>query len=176
MWEHGFYEKRRLGRMVSTAAGLYLLNLPEVQWIKSVEDVPAYQEMGVDFEVEMSDGRTILVEVKTDSYQSGAVFLETKCNGKDGCFVTSRADVWLYVQYKLDRGYWLPMDEVRPYVLANAPRYKVGAAKSKAGGSTWVAEGLIVPIPEVVENCPGARVYEDVLGGAIEVIQGVLTR
>lgn len=152
---------------------MYLLGLDKVKFVKNMEDSSEWQGLGADFEVEFLNGKKCMVEAKSDRYENGSLFLETECGANEGCFVKSKADVWVYCHFKKNVAYWLPMEVVRPYVLGNANRFKKRPAVSKEGGRTWTAWGLVVPITDLLENCDGVKVLHNIYEGSTEMFRGV---
>jgi hypothetical protein len=57
--------------------------------------------------------------------------------------------------------------------MENISQFRTGKAQSRAGGSTWVAEGAIVPTPKLVKHCPGTMVIDKFWQRSMSQLEGV---
>ncbi|MEZ4862943.1 MAG: hypothetical protein R3C14_16615 [Caldilineaceae bacterium] len=136
------------------------------QLVHSVEDDPRYQPLGIDLlwvVPEQSFLRCMTIEVKGDRYdRTGNFFFETVSDlqrNTGGAVVITRSE-WLFY-YFVNSGvlYCLPMAQVKPWFLANLPRFRERVAQSRRGGSQWRTAGRLVPIATVLREIPAVSCF-----------------
>ena len=121
----------------------------------SVEDVSAdgdYQAQDVDLVVQPPESsRHLTVEVKTDTYTTGNIFLElSSSSGKPGCVFKSRAQVWLYWLRELGVLLHIDLPALQLWLLEHHEDYQRRRVHSKRGTSGWSVEGLLVPYQDLL--------------------------
>jgi hypothetical protein len=155
---------------------MYLMNLENVVFVKNMEDSKEWQDLCADFEVEFKGGKKAKVEAKSDRYENGSVYLETECGANEGCFVKSKADVWVYCHFNQNVAYWMPMATVGPWFLENAHKYPKKPAVSKENGRTWTAWGRVIPIADIMAGCEKVKPLPEVYEGAIALFKQVFKK
>lgn len=122
-----------------------------------IEDVtadPDYQDQDIDLRVRLPRQRKWrTVEVKTDTYKSGNIFLELVTGrGKPGCVFKSRAQYWAYLLPKLGLLLWIDLPALQLWTCAHATDYEPKKVTSKRGGAVWTVTGIAVPWQELVSD------------------------
>lgn len=117
--------------------------------IINVEDHEKFRKWGVDLLWQTAFG-IVLIDVKSDSYDTGNFFFETVSN-KDkntlGCFLSSEADYFYYVFEERNELYIIELEPVRTWFLENQHRFKVKNPSTTTRGVVFYqSEGYIVPI------------------------------
>lgn len=122
-----------------------------------VEDVSSnrdFQSQDIDLRVRgKRRQRWRTVEVKTDSYTTGNVFLEIiSSSGRPGCVFGSRAQVWLYYFPKMSLLLFIELPVLQLWLLEHAGGYERVVVGSRRGKGSWSIQGIKVPIVELVSD------------------------
>lgn len=154
MRSFGFHEQLRKSREGVLLVALYLLNRP---WVKDVAVLDTEQEAqssGYDLMITRENRVKQYVEVKADSHDTGNVFLETEANEKPGCFLSSMADVWVYYLTALDKALVFALHPLREEIMERqeGDSYRKAQVHTKGRDGGYTAEGLIVPIKDLVAS------------------------
>lgn len=120
-----------------------------------VEDVTGnrdYQRQDIDLRVKgqrKQAWRT--VEVKTDTYTSGNIYLEL-ANGKNpGCVFKSRAEIWAYWFPNLSILLWISLPALQLWLALHLHEYERKKVMSGRGKGRWMVEGIAVPIRDLLD-------------------------
>lgn len=142
----------------------YLIGSPCTLDIINVEDDSRFQDFDIDLVKVSHDGRTINIEVKSDTYDSGNFFFETISNaskGTEGCFMYTRADYLYYYFTKSSNVYMLPMPVTREWFVKNINRFKQKELATKKGNKIlYYSYGYPVPIETVLKEVDGVTVVK----------------
>lgn len=93
------------------------------------------------------------VEVKTDSYTTGNIFLElVASSGRPGCVFKSRADVWCYWLSSLGILLLIELPALQYWLLEHASDYRRSRVNSSRGRGRWSVDGIAVPYEELLKN------------------------
>ena len=158
MKSFGFHEQFRKSREGVLLTALYLLNRPGTKDVAVLDTENDAQKKGYDLMVtHTGDKERQYVEVKTDFYTTGNVFLETVSSsdaGKPGCFLSSLADVWAYYLTALDKMLMFTLARVREEIMERHEEEAYREARPLVWGRDggYVAEGLVVPIRDVAAS------------------------
>ena len=130
-----------------------------------VEDVSEdrdYQTQDIDLRIRgKRQQRWRTVEVKTDTYTSGNLFLElTSSSGKPGCVFKSRAQWWCYWLSQLGVLLVIDLPALQYWLLENGHAYERKTVMSRRGKSVWSIEGIAVPWMEL---CHAKVAYKQTL-------------
>lgn len=128
-----------------------------------VEDVAEdkdFQSQDIDLRVRgQRKQRWRTVEVKTDTYESGNVFLELKSStGTPGCVFKSRAQWWLYYLPALGVLLFINLPKLQLWLMENEWRYERKEVGSRRGRGKWSVEGIALPWTELVSEGLAAKV------------------
>lgn len=109
-----------------------------------------FQELDIDAVVE-KDNVTYTIDIKTDSYDSGNIAIETISNdvkGTKGCLYVTRADYWWYYLIKRDEVLvFKPKDVIS---LIESKDYRRFSHNTEVGGRhAYTSHGVLVPITDV---------------------------
>jgi Holliday junction resolvase-like predicted endonuclease len=113
------------------------------------------QRRDVDFLL-YRDGHAYTAEVKTDTHAPKAMFVELAVDNKPGYIFKTRAEVLLYCFPEHDLVYWLEVPALLRYLYQQGSRFDVKVVTSRNGKRTWQAEGIVVPLTELVA-CGAAK-------------------
>jgi hypothetical protein len=134
-----------------------------VKYLKSkgyhVEDVSEdkdYQSQDIDLRVRgQKKQRWRTVEVKTDTYDTGNIFLElVSSSGKPGCVFKSRAQVWLYYLPKRNILLFMELPVLQLWLIEHCAEFKrvtVGSGSARGKGF-YTIQGIKVPIVQLVRD------------------------
>lgn len=90
------------------------------------------------------------VEVKTDSYTTGNIFLElVASSGRPGCVFVSRADVWCYWLSALGILLLIELPALQYWLMCHADEYRQTQVNSSRGNGRWSIRGIAVPWSEL---------------------------
>lgn len=86
--------------------------------VLDISEKEEYFELDIDLIVKNQSGKKLWIEVKIDDrmWETGNFFFEIISNEQKcspGCFIASKAHLWLYVDTKNTLAYILPLDEIR---------------------------------------------------------------
>lgn len=155
MTTYGFVRQRAIGARGAAVVLDWLRRLPSSKTVDSVEDVPAYQVLGIDALLTTEADEVCRVEVKTDTYAgSPNLFLEVMANvgkGKLGCFLTSEADVWVYYMKAHGWVLWFPLKLAQAFIESGA----FPERETKNHG--YLTKGLLVPWQSLLDEVPGCQ-------------------
>lgn len=140
--------------------------------VYDVSAMPEYWEMDVDIVLIRggNDGcsmRRTLIEVKADTYDSRACFLEIVSNNitrAGGCAVMTRADWLIFVQSRAGEALYVRVDRLRQWIYEHLSEYKLrNVRKSVVPGRTarytYCAQGIVVPWRVLETEC-GAGIVD----------------
>jgi hypothetical protein len=167
---YGMTEQLAIGAMgVNVAKCVLRSKYPDIVDYDTDKDM---QKRGVDLLVKGLG----LVEVKTDSHQPEAFFLELDVGGKPGGIDRCSADYICVLFYKHRLMYLLPRPNVQQWlrehyawVLTEHPDW-VKTTQSSHNNSTWSARGIRVPVG-LLQECMDVAVITWPESG--EVMAGV---
>lgn len=116
-----------------------------------VEDVTGnrdYQRQDIDFLVKAQRKQAWrTVEVKTDAYTSGNLFLELVTDkGLPGCVFKSRAEIWCYWLCELGQLLFIELPKLQLWLVEHSHEYERTQVGSRRGKGRWSIEGICVPI------------------------------
>lgn len=95
-------------------------NHPNIDKVFDVRDDRNYQEIDVDYVIELKNHQRKTVEVKTDSYKSGNIFYESSSASEvcsEGCMNKTQADYLFYYFINMDELYIIHMASYKNFVL-----------------------------------------------------------
>lgn len=121
----------------------------------TVEDVSEdrdYQTQDIDLRIRgKRQQRWRTVEVKTDTYTNGNLFLELiSSSGKPGCVFKSRAQYWMYWLSGLGVLLCIDLPALQMWLMEHGSEYERRVVVSRRGKSTWSIEGIALPWYELV--------------------------
>lgn len=130
-------------------------------FVRDVSDIPDEQARDVDLYVQPPESsRWMTVEVKTDTYTSGNLFLElSSSSGKPGCVYKSRAQWWAYWLKGLEVLLLIDLPALQLWLLDHQAEYERKRVHSIRGRSGWSVEGLLVPYEELVAAGVAKRIH-----------------
>lgn len=135
----------------------FLMARPKVQGIVDVRRAPALRTCDVDFLLINADDKTFRVEVKTDSYKSGNLFIEeNSCVEKNtaGCVMKTSADYLAYYFVNERVVYFIQMNGFLPWYIANRERFRSVTVKNDTPGwKPYSAAGRLVPRKVLEAEC-----------------------
>jgi hypothetical protein len=117
-----------------------------------------WQRLDVDLSVEDFG----LVEVKANTYDDAAIFIETVRNaeaGRPGWAVWTQADYVLFFRAVMGNALLFPVDTFREWVIRRVKDFphKVTYTHTNALGTAYHSEGHIVPVQILLEEVEGAQ-------------------
>lgn len=132
-----------------------------------VEDVTKdrdYQRQDIDLRVKgqrKQAWRT--VEVKTDTYTNGNIYLELSAGRNPGCVFKSRAEIWAYWFPNLNVLLWINLPSLQLWLALHLHEYERKLVMSRRGKGRWAVEGIAVPISDLLdaEVASGMRVSNE---------------
>lgn len=131
---------------VETVAGM--LRRAGYEVVDVTED-DTFQRQDIDLRVRGKRWNT--VEVKTDSYDTGNIFLELSTGtSRPGCVFQSRAQWWLYWLPKLNVLLRINLPRLQLWLLTHAANYPQHIVRSKRGNRYWTIRGITVPWTHLV--------------------------
>lgn len=91
-----------------------------------------FQAKDIDLMAELTDGRVIKYEVKTDTmaHETGNIVWEQTSSGNVGCLARCEADCIMYYLRGNGALYWFWTDEMRKYIAHTKPRLITMAGKN----------------------------------------------
>ena len=148
-------------RAVQHARAFLLAEAPGSR-VHDVQLDPRFQHRGVDLLWELPGGEVKGVEVKGDRQpRRRNYFFELVSNlerDTPGCFLYSAADLLVYVFLAQQELHALPLGRVREWFLPRAKAFSVKHAFTRTGAVKYTTLGAVVPVRQVLEAVPEARV------------------
>ena len=101
-------------------------------YIEDVRDEPGYQKEDVDFVI-FENGEQAKIEVKTDFYTTGNIFVELESTlGKTrGCLLKTKSDFILYFFIKENKLFIIDTKEFQDYIVENKDRFPKKIVRNK---------------------------------------------
>lgn len=142
--------------------------------LHDVQEDPRFRHRGVDLLWESPDGEVRGVEVKGDRRGRGKrYFFELVSNvekNTPGCFLYSRADLYLYVFLEEREVHPLPMPRTREWFLAQPDGFPLMHTTTKVGPVLYTTVGAVVPVAQVQREVPGAERHRVSLTGELRPV------
>lgn len=128
-------------------------------WLRSrgwtVEDVTSdsdWRRRDVDLLVSgIKRNQQHTVEIKTDTHDSGNIYLELSVGKNPGCVFKSRAEIWAYWFPNQGRLYLMQLPKLQLWLVEHVKEYPLKYVRSKQGKRRWSATGIAVPALTLVE-------------------------
>ena len=122
--------------------------------VLDVSNMKGYQARDIDL-IAYKDGNVdsqVLIEVKSDTYESSNYFAETISNTTKntlGCWLKTEADLLMYYFEKTKEVHVIPVKEAQKYVIDNYDKLKTVKVGTRANN------GRLPPIPRPESPPPG---------------------
>ena len=127
---HTMKESKKIGDAGELLIREYYSKMNDVMNAHIVHNKRIQKDHGIDIFVFKKNGQVTSVEVKTDTYKSGNMYVETtSCVETQslGCLVKTRSDILFYYFVGFDRGYEITdMDKFQDWVDIEIERAKNG--------------------------------------------------
>lgn len=151
----GFAAQLKVGKIGEALAKKALQKIYPTMSILDVSDDKYYQQKGIDFLLKRKFGRKcrpIKVDVKTDWTEqwTGNIAYEIWSNigKKEGCFITSEADYFVYVFANYDYVVLMDMQRLRAYVDPKIDQYRHCKIKNYRA----VGEVALIPLRDICDG------------------------
>jgi hypothetical protein len=147
---HNFNKSINIGDYGEQIIKSYLETNPEVANVIDVSKDKEYQDKDIDFIVELKNGESISVELKTDTYDTGNIFYEAISNQEYnvlGCMIKSKAKCLFYYFIKTKELYIIDFKAYKKWVNKNNERFTKKRIKNinRRGNSITHSIGLLIP-------------------------------
>lgn len=135
----------------------YLLARPYVSGIVDARYLTQMQRKDVDFVLILNDFSKHPIEVKTDSYSSGNIFVEEKSSitaNTQGCILKTQAVLLFYLFINEKVVYIINVSRFRSWYKANSERFRyIPAVRNKVNGREYASCGRLVPRKVLEREC-----------------------
>lgn len=150
---YSFSQSNKLGKTGEQIIYNYLFSLPDVIDIIDVSDDYEYQEKDIDLLVEFKNkpGKYKPIEIKTDSYNSGNIFYETKSCvelGTLGCMEKTKARLLLYYFINTKELYQIVMNPYRKWFEENRDKFSKKSVVNYTHGYDEIYHTIGYTIPK----------------------------
>lgn len=139
------------------AIAKYLLARSYVSGIVDARYLTQMQRKDVDFVLILKDSSRHLIEIKTDSYSSGNIFVEEKSSvtaNTPGCILKTQAALLFYFFINDKVAYIINVNRFRDWYRANFGRFRyIPAVKNKVNGREYASCGRLVPRRVLESEC-----------------------
>jgi 5'-3' exonuclease len=164
---YNFYQSNCISKIGVEKAINYLKSFENTISIENVELDKIYQELDIDLIWSLSKNgkeKSITIEVKTDTYMTGNIFLETISNDKKktlGCFMKSKADYWFYYFSGYKIALLIPLFNARCWFTDNLIRFKEKKTSTFSNNKIlYTSTGYIVPIKILAGEVDGVKIFD----------------
>lgn len=147
---HNFNKSINVGNCGEQAIKSYFETNPNIVNIIDVSKDKEYRDKDIDFIVELKNGKSISIELKTDTYDTGNIFYEAISNKEYnvlGCMIKSKAKCLFYYFIKTKELYIIDFKAYKKWVNKNNERFVRKKIKNinRRGNDITHSIGLLIP-------------------------------